>query len=213
MMLNREKLSFWTRLVAIGLAVMFVGGTIFFGIGSNISYNPLDLFSNPQQQQSQTSQGPGPQDRIQEAEKDLRKDPDNPEAIKGLAVLYAQNGQLDRATELLERGRKVAPKDAEMHTFLGNVYYQRAASAQDKEQEKLYGRAGDAFAAATEIEPKDEDAYLYAGDAYDQAGQPGRAIQYWNGYLDLEPEGEEARQVKSRIAELLDGGAGTGEGN
>ena len=95
--------------------------------------------------------------------------------------------------------------------ILGQLYFQQAQSAPEDEQKKLYSQAGDALAAATEIEPENEDTYLAAGEAYDQAGRPSEAIKYWNTYLELEPEGEQADQVKERISSLLEGGQTTGE--
>ena len=67
-------------------------------------------------------------------------------------------------------------------------------------------KAGDAFAASAEAEPDNAEAYLLAGQAYDQAGQPADAIEYYNGDLDLEPKGENAKKVKDRISALLEGG-------
>jgi regulator of sirC expression with transglutaminase-like and TPR domain len=106
---------------------------------------------------------------------------------------------------VLEEGRKVAPRDEEIALTLGQVRYQRAQSAPEESQRETYDRAGDAFAAAAELDPENEDAYLAAGEAYDRAGQPAQAIKYWNGYLELEPEGEQADAVKERISELLEG--------
>ena len=111
---------------------------------------------------------------------------------------------------VLEEGREAAPKDDEIPIFLGQVYSQQAQATPGDGQKDLYKKAGDAYAAATELEPKNEDAYLLAGEAYDQAGEPAQAIKYWNGYLELEPEGEQAAAVKERISALLRGDGTTG---
>ena len=39
MMMNRNRLSFWVRLVSIVLAAFFLLSFIFLGLGTNISYN------------------------------------------------------------------------------------------------------------------------------------------------------------------------------
>ncbi len=209
MMMNREKIGFWVRLVAILLAVFFVGSFIFVGLGTNVSYNLFDLIGGSDQQQG--GQTVGPQEQIEQAEKELEQNPKDPEAIKNLAVLYYQNGRLDDAIRVLERGREVAPDDEEIPILLGQIYSRQAQAMPDEEKRKeLYEKAGDAYAAATEIEPKNEDAYLLAGEAYDQAGEPARAIKYYNGYLDLEPKGEQAEAVEERISALLAGGETTG---
>jgi cytochrome c-type biogenesis protein CcmH/NrfG len=208
MMMNRERIGFWVRLVAILLAVFFIGSMVFMGLGTNVSYNLFELIGGSDQQQG--GQTTDTQDQIEQAERELEENPKNPEAIKTLAALYYQHGRYDDAIRVLEKGREVAPNDAEIPLLLGEVYSRQAQIAADeKERKELYGKAGDAYAAAAEIEPENEDAYLLAGEAYDQAGEPAQAIKYYNGYLDLEPEGEQARAVKERISTLLEGGETT----
>jgi predicted TPR repeat methyltransferase len=81
----------------------------------------------------------------------------------------------------------------------------------DEEKRKAaYKEAGDAYAAAAEAQKNKPQPYLLAGQAYEQAGEKGKAIQYWNEYLKLEPEGEQADAVKERIGALLKGGETTG---
>ena len=209
MMMNRDRLGFWVRLFAIILSIFFIGSMVFVGLGTNVSYNLFDLIGGSDQQQG--GQTTGPQEQIQQAERELEENPKDPEAIKGLAAIYYQNGRYDDAVRVLEKGREVAPDDAEMALLLGEVYSRQAQVAIDEKQRKeLYGKAGDAYAAAAEIEPDNEDAFLLAGQAYDQADEPAQAIKYYNGYLDLEPEGKQAKAVKERISTLLEGGETTG---
>jgi cytochrome c-type biogenesis protein CcmH/NrfG len=206
MMMNRERLSFWVRLVAIVLSAFFLISFIFLGIGTNISYNLFELIGNQDQQQQQADKATDPAEQIAAAEKDLEKDPKDPEKIKNLAALYYTAGRYDDAIQVLQRGREVAPEDEEIPALMGQIYSQQAQVAQGEKQKELLKKAGDAFAVAAQTEPDDADAYLLAGQAYDQAGQPADAIEYYNGYLDLEPKGENAKQVKDRISALIEGG-------
>src|SRR5918992_1188379 len=209
MMMNRERIGFWVRLVAILLSVFFIGSFIFVGLGTNVSYNLFELIGGSDQQQG--GQTTDPQEQIEQAERELEENPKDPEAIKELAALYYQNGQLEDAARVLENGREAAPKDAEIPLLLGEVYSRQAQVTPEEQQKKdLYKRAGEAYAASARIEPDNEDAYLLAGEAYDQAGEPAQAIKYYNGYLDLEPEGEQAQAVEERISALLEGGESTG---
>ncbi|MFL5992127.1 MAG: tetratricopeptide repeat protein [Rubrobacteraceae bacterium] len=209
MMMNRDRIGFWVRLLSIVLAFFFVASFIFVGLGTNVSYNLFDLIGgNDQKAGEQTTD---PQDQIQEAEKRLEEHPKDPDAIKELAALYYQTGRYDDAARVLQDGREVAPKDPEIPFLLGQVYLQEAQATPGKEQDKLYQQAGDAFAAAAEIDPENEDAYLFAGESYDRAGEPALAIKYYNGYLDLEPEGKQSEAVKERISTLLEGGETTSE--
>ncbi len=210
MMMNRDKLGFWVKFVAFFLAAVFLLSFIFAGVGSSgLSYNVFDLISgnNNQQQGGQTI---SPQEEVNSAEKQVKKNPKDAEAVKRLAVLYVQQNRLDDAARVLEKGRKDVPKDAQIPLILGQVYGQQAQSAPQNKQKELYKKAGDTLAEATKQDPKNADAYYLAGQSYDQAGQPGQAIKYWNGYLDLEPNGQYAKAVKDRISALLKGEETTG---
>ena len=206
MMMNRDRLGFWVRLVSIVLAAFFLLSFIFLGLGTNISYNLFEVIGNQNQQQQQADQAPDAQDQIAEAEKALEKDPKDPEKIKDLAALYYNAGRYDDAIQVLQRGREVAPQDEEIPAFIGQIYSQQAQAEKGEKQKELLKKAGDAFAASAEANPDNAEAYLLAGQAYDQAGQPADAIEYYNGYLDLEPKGENAKKVKDRISALLEGG-------
>ncbi len=210
MMMNRDKLSFWVRLVSIVLAAFFLLSFIFLGVGTNISYNLFELIGNQDQQQQQADQAPDPQEQITEAEKALEKDPKDPEKIKDLAALYYTAGRYEDAIQVLQRGREADPKDEEIPALIGQIYSQQAQAEKGEKQRELLKQAGDAFAASAEAEPDNADAYLLAGQAYDQAGQPADAIEYYNGYLYLEPKGENAEKVKDRISTLLEGGDSSG---
>ena len=208
MMMNRERIGFWVRLLSILLAVFFVGSFIFVGLGTNVSYNLFELIGGPDQQQGE--QTTDTQKQIEQAERELKENPKDPEAIKELAALYYQAGRLEEAARVLENGREVAPNDAEIAVLLGQVYSQQAQTAA-VERKELSGKAGDSYAAAAEIEPENEDAYLLAGQAYDQAGEPAEAIKYYNGYLDRAPKGKQAEAVEERISTLLAGEETTSE--
>lgn len=208
MMLDRDRLNFWVRFVAFGLAAVFVGSFLLFGIGSGVQYSPMEIFGGGDDQPA--GQTVGSEDQIQNAQQELEQNPEDPDAIVTLAALYVQNNQLQEAEKILKEGREKAPNSEEIPMLLGQTYYRQAQAAQGEEQKKLYAQAGDAYASATEVDKENEDAYLAAGDAYDQADQPSEAIKYWNVYLEMEPEGEQADAVKERISAILEGGMTTG---
>src|SRR4051812_40015908 len=210
MMMNRERIGFWVRGLFILLAALFLISFIFLGVGTNLQYNFFDLFGNQDQQKQQQDQTPNPEQQIAAAEKDLKKDPKDPEKIKRLAGLYFTAGRYDDAIKVLQDGRKAAPEDAEIPAFLGQIYTQQAQTASGKKKDELEGKAADAFAASAKAQPGDAQAYLLAGQAYDQAGQPAEAIEYYNEYLDRDPKGQDAARVKDRISALLSGKESTG---
>lgn len=209
MMMDRERLGCWAKGIAFGLAAVFLVSFIGLGIGGNVSYNLFELLGGGEDQQ-QAGQTVGLEDQIQSAEQELEENPEDPDAITRLAALYVQDSQFEDAERVLTRGREVAPQNEDVALLLGQVYAQQAQAAGEGERGELYGNAGDAFAAAAEIEPENEEAFLLAGQAYDEAGQPAEAIEYYNGYLELEPDGEQAQQIEDRISALLQGGETTG---
>jgi cytochrome c-type biogenesis protein CcmH/NrfG len=210
MMMNRERIGFWVRVLSILLAAVFIISFIFLGVGTNLQYNIFDLFGNRDQQKQQQAQTPDPEQQIAAAEKDLKKDPKDPEKIKKLAGLYYTAGRYDDAIQVLQKGRKAAPNDAEIPGFLGQIYSLQAQTATGKNKEELEDKAAAAFAASAKAQPDDAQAYLLAGQAYDQAGQPAEAIKYYNEYLDRAPKGQDAARVKDRISALLSGKESTG---
>jgi cytochrome c-type biogenesis protein CcmH/NrfG len=209
MMMNRDRLGFWVRLVSILLAAIFIISFVFLGVGTNVSYNVFDLFGNQDKPQQQ-GKTPGPEEQIAAAEKELKKDPKDPENIKDLAYLYYTAGRYDDAIQVLQNGQKAAPKDEEIPALLGQIYSQQAQTASGKQKAELEDKAAEAFAASAKAQPDNAEAYLLAGQAYDQAGQPAEAIQYYNQYLDRAPKGQKADQVKERISALLEGKETTG---
>ncbi len=210
MMMNRERLGFWVKLLAVVLAVFFIGSSVFLGLGTNVQYNLFELFGGGSAQQQQADQAPNPQDQIDRAEKNLKQNPKDPEAIKDLASLYYNAGRYGDAVRVLQNGREAAPKDEEIPFLQGQVLSQQAQSTPGKEKKEFHKKAGDAFAAAVQDEPDNEDAYLLAGESYEQAEEPAEAIKYYNGYLEREPKGETSKQVEARISALLEGGESTG---
>ncbi len=221
MMMNRDKLGLWARIGAILLAVLFVLSFVLFGIGSNVSYNPLDLFRSPEDQQA-AAPTTGSEEQIERSRTELEQNPEDPKLIRRLAGLYLQNGQTSEAIRVLEDGREVVPEDPAIPLVLAGAYDQQAQALTDeKERQATYAKAGDAYVAATENEEserREAQAFLGAGLAYEQAGDKAKAIQYWNEYLEIEPEGEQADAVKERIGTLLKGedttgGAGAGAEN
>jgi cytochrome c-type biogenesis protein CcmH/NrfG len=210
MMMNRERIGFWVRLVSILLAAVFLISFIFLGVGTNLQYNVFDLFGNQDQPKQQQDQAPDPEQQIAVAQQDLKKDPKDPEKIKDLAGLYYNAGRYDDAIQVLQKGQEAAPNDEEISAFLGQIYSQQAQTASGKKKEELQDKAADAFAASAAAQPDDANAYLLAGQAYDQAGQPAEAIKYYNEYLDRAPKGQDAAKVKDRISALLEGKESTG---
>ena len=85
MMLDRDKITFWTRLGAIALAVIFVGSFVFMGVGTDINYNLFDLLndgSEAKEEKEQKDQKNDSREQMAQAEQELEEDPENSRVIK-----------------------------------------------------------------------------------------------------------------------------------
>jgi len=117
-MMNRGRINFWMRIGALALAVIMVISFGLVGIGSNADINLLSLFGGSQEQGQEQAQTSDPQEQVSQAEQELEENPEDPRLIRRLAGLYLQNGQTDRAIEVLENGREAAPDDPVIAFYL-----------------------------------------------------------------------------------------------
>lgn len=201
MMMNRDKLGFWARFIAIFLAVIFISSFVFLGIGGNVNYNLFDLIGGGQDEQGQTAESLDEQ--VTAAEQNLQENPDDPQARLQAGALYLQDSQFENAERVLQEGREREPENADFASLLGQTYEQQAATAGEGNREPLFADAAEQYIAAGEIEPENADFPLLAGQAYENADDSGRAIQYYNAYLDVEPDGENSEAVRQRVEQLL----------
>src|SRR4028119_603789 len=130
-MMDRNKVNFWTRVGAVALAVIFLVSFAFVGLGANADINLLGLFGGSQDQNQEQAQTSDPQEQVSQAEQELEGDPENPRLIRRLAGLYLQNGQTDKAVEVLEDGREAAPDDPVIALYLGQAYGGQAQAVTD----------------------------------------------------------------------------------
>jgi Flp pilus assembly protein TadD/mono/diheme cytochrome c family protein len=118
-----------------------------------------------------------PTEARREFEAAIAISPDNFDALYNLAGIEAENNNLPRATELLERALK-QKNDADAHQLLGNVYAQSGKLAD----------ALDQFKAVQLLRPKDTVAHRQLAQLYSQMGQLRDAISEQNAALALEPK-------------------------
>ena len=117
-----------------------------------------------------------PIDAQHEFEIAITLDPDNFEALYNVAGIEAENNNLPRAVELLEKALKQRD-DADAHQLLGNIYAQS-------------GRLGDAleqFKSVQLLRPHDILPHRQLAQLYSQMGQFPDAITEQNAALTLDP--------------------------
>jgi tetratricopeptide (TPR) repeat protein len=117
-------------------------------------------------------------------------------ACAGSAVREAQSraaaGDLAGASAELERERDLHPRSADVHVALGEVYYQIARDALDRERDQarylsFLERSVSEFVTALEIDPRDEQPHFYLAVMDTYRGDLRQALRGFNNARHLQP--------------------------
>lgn len=104
-----------------------------------------------------------------------------------------ENGDLPGAREAAETARARFPQEASVYVLAGRV-----ALADDRATE-----AEEAFRRALRLEPLMAPAHRLLGDALARQGRLKDALEWWNRWLTLGEEGDEATHHRPRVTEAV----------
>jgi len=110
----------------------------------------------------------------------------------GLARVYMEQKQLDKAADAFSRAEKIQPKNPDLYYYRGMLDAHRkdyAAAARDMDK-------------AIELDPKRAEAYYYAGIAYNQIKKPDKMVERFQAFLKLAPDAPEAAKVKALLRSI-----------
>jgi tetratricopeptide (TPR) repeat protein len=108
----------------------------------------------------------------------LDRHPKNVDALVGLAELYLDDDQPERASPLIDRALDLAPDDAAPHRAMGRYLLSQRLWLQAEEHLELASRK-DLF---------DPKAYFYLGMALEKLGEKDKAILVFQKVLTLKPD-------------------------
>lgn len=111
------------------------------------------------------------------------------EAQINLGVAHYHLGKLREAAQALGEALRLDPRHPIAHFNLGCVQEERGSTS----------TAIRHFELALRDMPNHADAHFNLAAAYEKSGQPSRAQDHWRAYLRLEPCGEGAAYVRSRL--------------
>ncbi len=197
MLLNRRRIDKWARWVAIGLAAVFALSFVFMGVGTGVDMNWSALWSDgPSTGHSGPATGDvqTPEELIKGYEAELAANPDNFEALVGIATQYEALDQPDLAAEYLQKAISLRPEDGPLHQRLAAIYMHPATAN--------YEEAVPVLNQLTSLEPENAQAFLLLGVAQRELGNTDAAVLAWNKYLELEPEGASADDVRAQMETL-----------
>lgn len=192
MLLHRKQINKWAKWVALVLAIVFAVSFVAMGVGSGTGLNWSSLWGGGGGQSNAGAQSPDQQ--IEEFEARLVENPDDAEALLGIANLYAALGRQDLAASYLEKLAALEPGKGEIHMRLAGIYL--SPEVQDNRA------AVRVLQEATALDSNNAEAFLQLGVAERGVGNVTGAILAWNRYLELDPEGQMADTVREQIEQM-----------
>ncbi len=161
----------------------------------------------------------------------IRLDPNNDEAYYYVGLSCRQLDRISEAIAAMRQARDLAPDKADRHFWLGLLYVQTDSTAEAETEfqqavdldpsnsgnkaiapqrlgyfrllRKEYAGAIERLEQAAEINGRDPATLLWLGQAYQNSGNRGKAVEYYRRLLQVDPGNTDARNgLKS-----LEGGA------
>jgi tetratricopeptide (TPR) repeat protein len=157
-------------------------------------------------------------------QKALQQDPDNEDALSGLAMVYADKGDARKASELLDKLTKKSPnprafallassyEQMREYALAANAYKQalqldpgrveiKQALAQDLALSNQFDEALKLYQEIAKANPKDAQSYLRMAQIYQQQKKYDEARQAMDKARALDPDSLEIRYNEARLLE------------
>ena len=190
----------WLLLV-VGLAV---GGMVGFALHSAVGpraesgmpQGPADIMAGAQEPPtagSAPAQMPGPvMQMVQGYKQALAKNPKDLDALVGLANLEFDSQQWAHAIDYYSRALAIDGKNADVRVDRAIAYH--AVGQNDLAKKEL--------ARVIREKPDHKNAWLNLGVVNRELGDRAGAIKAWERYLEMDPQGEHAADVRQEIESL-----------
>ncbi len=192
MLLDRRRIKKWAKWIALILAVVFALSFLFLGVGyGGAGFNLSSIFTDKNSTTATTTVG----DQLKSLQAALAANPKDVTSLLAIATIYQDNQDYTTAATYLEKVLAVDPTQKDVYTRLANLYLDSTVNN--------YQAAVTVLNKATDADPNDPDVYLLLGVAQNDLGQTQAAILAWNHYLQLDPNGDQAATVKTKIAQLM----------
>ncbi len=192
MLLDRKRINKWAKWVALFLAIVFAAGFLFMGVGyGGAGFNLSEIFTSDKQVDVSTQT---PEDKIAAFQATLAQNPEDMNALLGIATVYQQNDQLVLAAAYLSKALEVDPSQKDLYIRLANIYMNSGVAD--------YSAAATVLNKATSVDPDNPDVYLKLGTAQNNLGRTEAALLAWQKYLQLAPDGEYAEIIREQVASL-----------
>jgi cytochrome c-type biogenesis protein CcmH/NrfG len=127
-----------------------------------------------------------------EAQSAIALDPKQPAGHFTLGEVYRRQQKYPQAEQTIQEGLKLDPKSSQGHFALAQVYYAQGDLA----------KAGPQIGTALQLKPDFAEAHLLAGNILLKARKPEGALQMFQEYLRLAPNGASAPQAREVVEKI-----------
>lgn len=201
MLLDRKRIRWWAKWVALALVVFFLGGFLFLGIGyGGAGFNLSEIFSGSCDGSS-TDTTAVSNSEVDQWIESLKTDPTNTETMLKIASYYEglfdaskkTNTELaDSAIEYLKKALETDPSLTEVYLDLAELYMAIGSNSE----------AAAVLNEATLVDPDNPDVYFDLGKVQKALGRTGEAILAWQKFLELTPSDD---KLAATIRDVLEG--------
>jgi cytochrome c-type biogenesis protein CcmH/NrfG len=192
LLLDRRRIKKWAKWVALFLAIIFVVGFLFMGVGyGGAGFSISSLFTGDK---TPTATEQTAEQKLAVFREALVKNPTDITAMLGIATLYQQANNYSNAALYLENVIAIDPSQKDVYLRLANLYM--SADMAD------YKSAATVLNKAISVDPNNAEIYLKLGSAQSYLGNTEAAVLAWQKYLELAPNGDMASVVQEQITKL-----------
>jgi len=197
-LLDRKRVKFWQKIIFSIMALLMVG-FLLTGV--------LGAFPG-------CGGGPAPvSDRIKTLQQEVKVSPGNTVSLLALAEAYQQQGAQETQGSDAQKAA-FASAAAAYEKYLEALDAQGATASTQKKLDALTSVAGlyanlqeydklvNVYGRITDLQPNNAENYLYYGQAAQNAGKTDIAILAYRKYLELAPNSQYSKDVKSVLDQL-----------
>ncbi len=174
------------------IAIAFVVGVV-VGVIAAVFYEDFSVLPTSIKPPSSPAAGminPEAQKQISVLQSLLKEDPKNLKALIELGNLYFDAEQFDPAIQAYSRALEIDPKNADVRTDMGIMFRRKGD----------FDRAVAEFKKAAQSDPNHPNSRYNLGVVllHDKKDIKG-AIEAWEEYLRVEPNGQRAENIRNRL--------------
>jgi cytochrome c-type biogenesis protein CcmH/NrfG len=193
-LLDRKRINKWSKRVALAMAIVFGLSFVLLGVGSGTGVNWSDLWNNLSGGTANSATSGTPAARIKAYQAQLVTDPNNYDALVGIATQYQLLQQLKQAATYYERAIVVKPTVVDPYNKLAVIYLDPSV-ADNASAIRVLNQL-------TTLDPSNAQAFLQLGIAQRNAGNNNAAILAWSKYISLDPTSDMAKTVQTQIDQI-----------